>query len=218
LGGGEPTLWDPGALQLYDAAAIRLELLDAYTRQPLAYDRYQAHLLEERKRLRDELIAERAEVSRISRAEVERATQLAGIEASLAETKLQCTREILAFSAQCAQLLAAGKNRICIWGAGSGGLRALQFLQHLKIRVHAFIDGDPQKIGKSIRRHPVLAPAVLGTKPWRRETTGVFIASGARQQIEGHLTALGWRDSRDYFSIPQIVLDQAGLSSRSARV
>jgi len=217
FGGGEPVLWDPGTLHPFDASAIRLELLDAYTRQPSSFDRYRAHLLEERMRLRNELIAERAEVSRIARAEAERAARLAEVEASLANMKLQCTREILAFSARCAQLLAGGKNRICIWGAGSGGLRALHFLQHLKIRVHAFIDGDPQKIGKSIRRHPVLAPAALGTKPWRRETTGVFVASAARQQIEGHLAAMGWRDSRDYFSIPQIVLDQAGTATRSAR-
>jgi FlaA1/EpsC-like NDP-sugar epimerase len=124
---------------------------------------------------------------------------------------------VSAFSTQCSQFLAARKKRTLIWGAGSGGVRALQFLRQLRIPVHAFIDSDPGKIGTSIRRHPVLAPAALGTSPWRRASTAVFIASSARQQIEVQLASLGWRSCHDYFSIPQAVLDQTRLVSPSIR-
>ncbi len=210
-------LWDPGALHEYNADAVRLQLLDAYTRQPSAYDRYQARLLEERGRLRDELIAERADVARAMLAEADRAGQLRAAQAALAEAALRAAQQEMALSGTCARLLAAGKKRVCIWGAGHGGVRALQFLRHLRIQVHAFVDSDPGKIGKIVRKHPVLAPEALGTRSWCRDATAVLIASTARRQIEEHLAALGWRDGVDYFSIPQSVLDQFTGLSRVAR-
>jgi hypothetical protein len=223
-----PLLWNPADLKRYDGDALRLKLLDAHTRQPSAYGQYLAELLAERTRFRDEIIAERAEVARIfrtARSEAERAAraeadlkqQRGAAEATLAEATLLSKRGEAALSATCAQLLAASKKRTAIWGAGSGGVRALKFLQQHQIHVDAFLDSDPGKTGRFIRKIPVLAPESLREKSWRRDASAVFIASTARQQIESYLAGLGWRSGIDYFSIPQAVLDDSYQPLRFSR-
>jgi hypothetical protein len=182
-------------------------LLDAYTRQPSAYDCYLANLLEERERLRAELINTSAEIIRASQAEGERSAQLYIAETARAEMILRVQNQEMALLETRARLLASTKKNICVWGAGTGGVRALNYLRGLRIDVHAFMDSDDSKIGKGLRKRPVLAPSVLGKKTWRRRDSGIFIASHARQQIEKHLGKIGWRDGVDYLNIPQSVLD-----------
>jgi glycosyltransferase involved in cell wall biosynthesis len=214
-------LWNPTDLRKYDAAAVRLQLLDAYTRKESAYDRYVASLLEERSRLRSSLLAERAEVGRIAKAErvakAERERQLRNAEDELAQLTIRFKRRDIVLSEICLRLLAKSKKRIAIWGAGGGGVKALNCLQHLLIHVDAFIDRDKKKIGGFIRKHPVISPTSLKKKSWRREVTAVFIASIASEQIENYLEGMGWKEGVDYFSLSQIILDQYERPLRQLR-
>lgn len=213
----EPKLWKPSALEEYDGNAVRLEILDAYTRQPFTYDRYLASLLEERERLRTELIKERGEVARVSQAERERYGHLQQAEAALREQMLIAKQLEMTLLEMRAHYLAQKKKKIIIWGAGRGGIRALNYLQNLHIDVHAFLDSDVSKIGKSIQAHPVLAPSILNTRKWERNVSGIVIASAAYPEIESILKREGWLENIDFITIPQVALDQSIAPSPLSR-
>lgn len=207
-------LWNPQNLKSYDGQALRLELLEQYTRQPHAYSQYTTNLIQERHRLRELLLSERGEVARLFRESTELKDCLKVAEEKISQQKSSledletATKFYLKITKERARILAKKKKRVLIWGAGSGGKKALKFLRQTGIRVDAFIDTDPAKIGKMIARHPVLAPESLKTRAWNRSSSAVFIASTARQKIESALARMGWLAGTDYFDIPQIVIDR----------
>jgi hypothetical protein len=193
-------LWNKADLKHYDGDAIRFKLLDAFTREPSAYNQYVTALLEERSRLRDQLLRERAEVARLWHAE----RGMAQVEADL---KRQISGLNALSAASCARLLAGNKRRLAIWGAGSAGVKALDFLERLQIDPCAFIDSDPGKRGRYIKKRRVIGPKTLAKSVWRPQSSGIFVASTARDEIQTYLRNIGWRSGIDFFAIPQTVLD-----------
>ena len=100
-------------------------------------------------------------------------------------------------------------KKIIIWGAGQGGVNAFELLEHYDVKIHAFLDRSPGKIGTFLKGLPVLSPETLNTDQlWHHSHCAVFIASMAHVQIAEQLEASGWREGSDYFTIPLNILNQ----------
>jgi len=98
---------------------------------------------------------------------------------------------------------------IVVWGAGQGGIKAFELLEHYGVEIHAFIDNAPEKNGASIRRLSVFPPEILTTDPsWNHSHCVVLIASMAHDSISKSLEMAGWCEEREYFIIPQNILNQ----------
>jgi hypothetical protein len=87
--------------------------------------------------------------------------------------------------------------RVILWGAGRVTRRRVQPLLDHGLEVTTYIDIDPRKIGRTIRGRPVAAPAAL-PGPGTGFVLSCVASVGAREQIEGVLTAAGYRAGRDY--------------------
>lgn len=103
--------------------------------------------------------------------------------------------------------LAHDPRPIWIWGAGRHGRLLCRALEPLvpAARIQAFVDIDPNKIGRQRRSRPVLSPAALRTPTEDHESTPdvlVLVAvpvAGARALIRRRLTRLGYLEARDYW-------------------
>ncbi len=96
-----------------------------------------------------------------------------------------------------AEHLVAPGGEVVLWGAGPTGKAFAGALAAERIGVHAFLEVDPAKIGRTIRGAPVLA---FGEA---RRFRGVLIlvavgAPGARALIRAELAAMGLEELRDY--------------------
>jgi len=96
-----------------------------------------------------------------------------------------------------AEYLAAGplqgSPEVIVWGAGPGSRRAVRPLQALGVRIRAWIDIDPRKIGHVHGGAPVVAPAALSSLP--RLPLLVYVAGrGARDLIRPRLAEFGYRE------------------------
>jgi len=86
---------------------------------------------------------------------------------------------------------------VIVWGSGRTSRQRLKFLTDLGVRVEAYIDIDPRKIGYSIEGARVTAPDELSAAG----TCFVlqWVASrGARAEIEAELSSRGFQIGRDY--------------------
>jgi glycosyltransferase involved in cell wall biosynthesis len=86
---------------------------------------------------------------------------------------------------------------ITLWGAGRITRKRAQHLMDHGAVVQAFIDIDPDKIGRRIRGRPVLSPAEL--PPAGSAFVVSYVGSSdAREHIESALKARGYRCGVDY--------------------
>jgi hypothetical protein len=86
---------------------------------------------------------------------------------------------------------------VVVWGAGRVTRRRVRHLQHAGVRVAAWVDIDPARIGRLLEGAPVLAPEAL-PGPGRCFVVTYVASHGARDQIADRLTALGYRRGRDW--------------------
>jgi glycosyltransferase involved in cell wall biosynthesis len=93
-------------------------------------------------------------------------------------------------------------GRVCrVWGSGPYGKQHAKGLRSLGVRVEAFIDVDPRKIGgQAAGGIPVRAPDVLGC-PDGVLTLIAVATPGAREEISEYLDALGHQVERDYLAV-----------------
>ncbi len=97
----------------------------------------------------------------------------------------------------------AGRDAVIIWGAGMMGRRLAKQLQRQNLPLVAFIDVDPRKIGRTLRKLPILPPQDLRTW-WQRYSHPAILAAvgarGARQLIRERLAAWGYREGVDWWA------------------
>lgn len=90
---------------------------------------------------------------------------------------------------------------VILWGAGRITRRRAHSLLDHGVRIEAFVDIDPRKIGRRLHGAPVLGPEA--SPPAGAAFLVSYVGSaGAREAIEGHLRAIGrvsttsWRPDR----------------------
>ena len=86
---------------------------------------------------------------------------------------------------------------VIVWGSGRTSRQRLRFLTDLGVRVEAYIDIDPRKIGYTIEGARVMTPDELPA------VGACFVlqwvgSRGARVEIEAELAGRGFRIGRDY--------------------
>ena len=96
--------------------------------------------------------------------------------------------------------LLAGRDEVVIWGAGPTGKAFSRALSGVGIRVRAFVDPDPRKVGQDIHGASVVPPETVGSY------RGTFCLAavgkgGAREEIRSALGALGWREMLDFCAV-----------------
>ncbi|MEX2146034.1 MAG: glycosyltransferase [Candidatus Rokuibacteriota bacterium] len=86
---------------------------------------------------------------------------------------------------------------VLLWGAGRISRRRARHVLDEGVRIRAFIDVDPRKIGRVIHGCPVLDPGAL-PKAGTAFIVSFVRSRGAREAIEAHLRAAGYRPGVDY--------------------
>ena len=97
-----------------------------------------------------------------------------------------------------------GRDAVVIWGAGMMGRRLSKHLVRAGAPLAAFVDIDPDKIGRTRRGHPVLAPEALPAELEKHRNPVVLAvvgARGARELIRKRLAALGYEEGSDWFAV-----------------
>lgn len=89
---------------------------------------------------------------------------------------------------------------VVVWGAGPTGKAFARTLLGAGVRLAAFVELDPRKIGKRIHGAPVVAPE--GIDRFR----GAFCVAavgqpGARGEIRAALAAAGWREMEEHVAV-----------------
>jgi hypothetical protein len=99
-----------------------------------------------------------------------------------------------------ARTLLSGGRPAVIWGAGPVGKRFARALAPLGVRVEAFVELDPRKIGQSIHGAPVVdTGAGLGIRgPLHLAAVG---QPGARRRLEALLAGAGLRPLEDFAAV-----------------
>ena len=97
-----------------------------------------------------------------------------------------------------------GRDALLIWGAGMTGRRLSKHLLRKGAPLQAFVDIDPQKIGRTRHGLPILSPSdLLGW--WRRAANPVVLAAvgarGARKLIREFLTDSGLQEGLDWWGV-----------------
>lgn len=87
--------------------------------------------------------------------------------------------------------------RVIVWGAGRVTRRRARPLLDAGIKVTAYVDIDPRKLGRALAGRPVIGPAAL-PPPGACFVVSCVSAAGARDLIEARLAAAGYRPGRDY--------------------
>ncbi len=95
------------------------------------------------------------------------------------------------------------RESVIIWGAGMMGRRLGRQLQRLQAPLVAFVDIDARKIGRTRLGLPIIAPQELA-QCWQQSPAPVILAAvgarGARRLIRTQLTAMGLRESLDWWA------------------
>ena len=91
----------------------------------------------------------------------------------------------------------AGKKEVIVWGAGRTTRARARHLLDQGLRIAAYVDIDPRKVGRAVGGVPVLPPEDL---PRHR---GVMVLSyvgsrGARDLIRAKLLAMEFQEERDF--------------------
>jgi glycosyltransferase involved in cell wall biosynthesis len=96
--------------------------------------------------------------------------------------------------------LAAGRAGIVVWGAGPVGKAFARELLAQGLRLRAFVDLDPRKIGQEIHGVQVVAPDAIDR--FRGALAVAAVGSpGARHDIRAALDAAGWQEMVDYCAV-----------------
>ena len=86
---------------------------------------------------------------------------------------------------------------VIIWGSGRTTRKRAELLTYFSIRIDAYVDIDPRKIGKYIDHKPVLAPQDL--PPAGQCFALCYVGSrGAREDIQNSLQQLGYSLGKDF--------------------
>ncbi|HEX6309577.1 MAG TPA: glycosyltransferase [Longimicrobiales bacterium] len=93
-----------------------------------------------------------------------------------------------------------GHDGVIVWGAGPVGKAFALELQRQRVRVRAFVDLDPRKIGQNIHGAPVINPEQV------QEYAGAFVISAVgqpngRSEIRTVLDAQGFVEGRDFVAV-----------------
>ena len=86
---------------------------------------------------------------------------------------------------------------VVVWGAGRTTRKRLRYLTELGVRVKAYVDIDPRKIGYRIAEAPVIPPEEL-PGPGECFVLQYVGSRGAREDVEQRLEEKGYRRCRDY--------------------
>ena len=97
-----------------------------------------------------------------------------------------------------------GRDALLIWGSGMIGRRLSKHLLRLGAPLQAFVDVDPEKIGRTRRGFPILAPDdLLGW--WRKAANPVVLAAvgarGARRLIRQFMADSGLQEGSDWWGV-----------------
>jgi cellulose synthase/poly-beta-1,6-N-acetylglucosamine synthase-like glycosyltransferase len=93
-----------------------------------------------------------------------------------------------------------GDAGVVVWGAGPTGKGFARALTAEGIRLRAFVDIDPDKIGQEIQGVPVIAPDALAS---HRDAFCVAAVGqpGARPEIRAALAGFGWEEGSDFVAV-----------------
>ncbi len=98
------------------------------------------------------------------------------------------------------QTLLAERDGLVIWGAGPVGKAFARAANRSDIRVRAFVDLDPRKVGQTIHGAPVLS-----TDAATRLLQSLHVAAvgqpGAREEIRRTLSTLGREEGKDFVAV-----------------
>ena len=93
-------------------------------------------------------------------------------------------------------------ERVVVWGAGQTGRRLSKHLLRDGAPIEAFVDIDPEKIGSTLRKKPIIDPDELSALIGRGTVVLAAVGSrGARELIRGRLNAIGLREGREYWCV-----------------
>lgn len=92
----------------------------------------------------------------------------------------------------------AARGEVIVWGAGPIGRRLARHLTAEGVRLAAFVDIDPRKLGRTRRGAPVVAPGRLGDWPGVPVIAAVG-ARGARELIRTQLRQRGYVEGETFF-------------------
>lgn len=96
------------------------------------------------------------------------------------------------------------RDAVIIWGAGQMGRRLSKHLIRNGASVVAFLDIDPNKIGRALRDKPIRAAGDL-PELWGQHRRPVLLAAvsshGARQLIRERLAGWGFEEKVDYWCV-----------------
>jgi len=97
----------------------------------------------------------------------------------------------------------AAAGRVVVWGAGrTGRMLSKCLVDQEGVAIEAFIDIDPDKIGRRARGRPIEPPERLGALLTPRTKVLAAVGSrGARQLIRSRLDALGLTEGVDYWCV-----------------
>jgi glycosyltransferase involved in cell wall biosynthesis len=90
-----------------------------------------------------------------------------------------------------------GVEEVVVWGAGKTSRRRSEYLKEYGIRIIAYIDVDPNKIGNSVRGVPVVGPEDIEKYPGHLILPFVQ-ARGARADIRRKLAETGRVEGKDF--------------------
>jgi glycosyltransferase involved in cell wall biosynthesis len=93
-------------------------------------------------------------------------------------------------------------RRTIIWGAGPTGRRLSRLLAEAGASIDAFVDIDPEKIGRSVHGREILAPERLEPILGAGAVVLAAVASrGARELIRSRLASLGLVEGADFYCV-----------------
>lgn len=106
----------------------------------------------------------------------------------------------VAFLARWLHTHVPAERTLWLWGAGRITRRRFVTLEHHGIRLSGYIDVDSRMRGRCLDGVPVRLLDELPEKSQCYILSGIA-ARGAREQIQAHLTALGWQEGTDFLLV-----------------
>ena len=99
-----------------------------------------------------------------------------------------------------ARMIKVRKNGVAICGAGPIGKRIARLLQREEIRIHAFLEVSPRRIGNQIAGIPVIGSQSLPL-PNHPVMIGAVGLPGARDRIRDLLTSFDYVEGTNFFCV-----------------